>query len=73
MHSTVLPDLRFVIRISDDEAAGCFRFRDIADGASESDVQATLEAERSLSIHDTINIQFTSGTTGSPKGECCVC
>jgi fatty-acyl-CoA synthase len=35
---------------------------------SENDVDAMLEDEKRLSPHDLVNIQFTSGTTGFPKG-----
>jgi fatty-acyl-CoA synthase len=64
-----LPALRHVIVLGDEAALpGSWRFNDIAncrDPAAWARVQA-LQA--SLRPDDPINIQFTSGTTGSPKG-----
>ena len=57
-----------MIRIADDSAPGCLRFDDVATAASESDVSAMREEEALLRADDPINIQFTSGTTGNPKG-----
>ncbi|HEY1259302.1 MAG TPA: AMP-binding protein [Stellaceae bacterium] len=63
-----LPDLRLVIVIGDDAAPGTMRFDDVCahDGRAERDRLAAL-AEK-LQFDDPINIQFTSGTTGFPKG-----
>jgi fatty-acyl-CoA synthase len=63
-----LPDLRSLIVISDEPVAGMFRFDDIA-AMAPSDAAEQL-ATRALSNQpdDAINIQFTSGTTGLPKG-----
>ncbi|MEX3791230.1 AMP-binding protein [Paraburkholderia sp. BR14374] len=67
--SVRLPSLRLVIRMGDGHTPGMLRYSDaIARGASASDVQALDRITASLDCHDPINIQFTSGTTGSPKG-----
>ena len=65
-----LPDLKHIIRINSDKQPGCMRFADLATGASDADIAAMLSDEKLLNGHDAINIQFTSGTTGFPKGEC---
>jgi fatty-acyl-CoA synthase len=62
------PELRLLVRIGAESAAGCLSFADLE--AAGHDVPAgTLEAlARTLDPDQPYNIQFTSGTTGSPKG-----
>ncbi len=60
-----LPHLRLVVTLGDDAHPGCMRWADLA---REPDQAALASAEAALSVHDAINIQFTSGTTGLPKG-----
>ena len=63
-----LPSLRSLIVISDEPVAGMFRFDDIA-GMAPADAAEQLDALARLNQpDDAINIQFTSGTTGMPKG-----
>ena len=63
-----LPDLRLLITIGDEAVPGALRFDDVygLGGVVERDRLAAL-AEK-LQFDDPINIQFTSGTTGFPKG-----
>ena len=63
-----LPDLRLVITIGGDNAPGALAFDRVYDlgGAAERDQLAALAGQ--LQFDDPINIQFTSGTTGFPKG-----
>jgi len=66
--SPKLPFLKNVVFIGDDTPAGMFGFWDmVARGESVSDEE--LDAiEATLDCHETINMQYTSGTTGFPKG-----
>ena len=63
-----LPELRTVIRLGTERAPGMFLWGDImamADGMSDAQL-ATRQREQEFD--DPINIQYTSGTTGFPKG-----
>ncbi len=63
-----LPDLRIVIRLDEERTAGMYNFSDVA-GLARTEHHARLDELTSLlQVDDPINIQFTSGTTGSPKG-----
>ncbi|RWA46348.1 AMP-binding protein [Cupriavidus sp. UYMSc13B] len=63
-----LPALRCVIRMGDDHTPGMLRYADVmARGTGVA--RSTLDAiTAQLDRHDPINVQFTSGTTGAPKG-----
>jgi fatty-acyl-CoA synthase len=63
-----LPELRIVIRMGTEKTPGMFNFADIAGMASSADIARLAEVKESLQFDDPINIQFTSGTTGQPKG-----
>jgi fatty-acyl-CoA synthase len=69
LHAARLPDLRIVIRTCDTETPGMLTFSDmIEQGRVTLDVGKLDAIDATLSPNDPINIQFTSGTTGNPKG-----
>lgn len=63
-----LPTLRHVITLGETRHAGCHRYADLASGGSDAARRRLADIEAILQPDDPINIQFTSGTTGSPKG-----
>jgi fatty-acyl-CoA synthase len=67
LHAPRLPALRSVIQIGDDDS-GTFAFEKIAHHGRDEDRQRLKDLARLLQFDDPINIQFTSGTTGLPKG-----
>ena len=62
-----LPDLRTVIQIGG-TAPGCLPFDDVAGLATDAHRAELARLQPLLQFDDPINIQFTSGTTGAPKG-----
>ncbi|HTZ34397.1 MAG TPA: AMP-binding protein [Stellaceae bacterium] len=63
-----LPELRLVIAIGEDSHAGMVRFDDIAGLGGEAERRRLRALAATLQFDEPINIQFTSGTTGFPKG-----
>ncbi len=62
-----LPDLRTVIRIGG-PSPGMLAFDDVAGLGRDAERERLGEIAAELQFDDPINIQFTSGTTGFPKG-----
>lgn len=64
-----VPSLRTVVTMSDAAHAGMLSFADVLARGRAALASARLDAiGATLDCRDPINIQFTSGTTGSPKG-----
>jgi fatty-acyl-CoA synthase len=63
-----LPDLEIVIRTGEDPSPGMFNFEAVSAMGRPGDRERLDGISGSLSSRDVINIQFTSGTTGAPKG-----
>ena len=62
-----LPSLKFLICIGSD-APGFLRFDAVARMATDRSREELKRLDTELNNTDAVNIQFTSGTTGSPKG-----
>uniref|UniRef100_A0A8C8VE17 Medium-chain acyl-CoA ligase ACSF2, mitochondrial n=1 Tax=Pelusios castaneus TaxID=367368 RepID=A0A8C8VE17_9SAUR len=62
-----LPDLSIVITL-DAKLPGTFQMSEVLQAGDSSHMKQLRDIQRSLSCNEPINIQFTSGTTGSPKG-----
>ena len=71
LRAMALPTLRVLIKIGGERRPGWLDFAEVAEGESSKDPAWLARVARmgeGLSNRDAINIQFTSGTTGSPKG-----
>ncbi len=63
-----LPHLRCVIRMGAEPTPGMFNLQQVLDRADEHGVAQARRVGETLDRDDAINVQFTSGTTGHPKG-----
>ena len=63
-----LPFLTTVIRMGDTRSPGMFNFDEVCSLGSKDVYARYAERQGMLLPDDAINIQFTSGTTGNPKG-----
>ena len=63
-----LPELKSVIRIGADATPGMLNFDEVAPRGGAAERARLDELAGRLQFDDPINIQFTSGTTGFPKG-----
>lgn len=63
-----LPFLKNIIYIGDKRQPGMFNWNDLYEMAKAISDEELYERQNSLDIYDVINMQYTSGTTGFPKG-----
>lgn len=68
LRSGSFPQLKTVIAMRGTVLEGSYCWGDFLSLAETVDSETLTSAERQLSCDDPINIQFTSGTTGNPKG-----
>ena len=68
LQSTHTPHLKSVIRMGEAATPGMLNFSAVCARADEQLMARVADTQASLQSDQAINIQFTSGTTGSPKG-----
>ena len=68
LESKRLPALKTLIRLGEEKTAGMHNYSDVMELASDNSAAELERLSHTLQFDDAINIQFTSGTTGSPKG-----
>tara|TARA_R110002095_G_scaffold13454_7_gene17588 strand:+ start:5053 stop:6756 length:1704 start_codon:yes stop_codon:yes gene_type:complete len=66
--SPALPYMKGLITLSETAVPGMLSWQQLQDKASQIDSAALAERQSGLQFDDPINIQYTSGTTGFPKG-----
>lgn len=68
LKSENLPQLQIVIAISTNPGPGVLAFDTVMNSGGTSEKDALAAIEKTLDPNEAINVQFTSGTTGMPKG-----
>jgi len=68
LQSRALPQLKLIIRLGDERTPGMLNFDNLLADASPDELAQLAVLGAQLQFDDPINIQFTSGTTGQPKG-----
>lgn len=62
------PTLRYVIKLDDKKADGMLNYSTLLQEPTAAELENLARIGDNLQFDDPINIQFTSGTTGNPKG-----
>ena len=62
------PMLRHIIRMGEDRVPGMWVWNEILERAKEVPAETLAQRQTEQEFDDPINIQYTSGTTGNPKG-----
>ncbi|MDR1335420.1 MAG: AMP-binding protein [Tannerella sp.] len=68
LHSERFPQLRNVVYIGQEKYRGMYSTAEILLLGSNVEDRELEDVKRQVHCHDTVNMQYTSGTTGFPKG-----
>lgn len=68
LRSKELPQLSTVIRLHEESSAGMYSWNDLLQQATQTSEEILASRQANLAFDEPINIQYTSGTTGYPKG-----
>jgi fatty-acyl-CoA synthase len=65
---TAFPELRLLVQLGTAPSSGTLSFNDLKESGHELDEAVLASIQEQLDADQVFNIQFTSGTTGTPKG-----
>ncbi|MBT8230148.1 MAG: AMP-binding protein [Bacteroidia bacterium] len=68
LKSSKVPNLEFVVRLNEDKLPGMLSWNDLQSMYKKVPTDELDKVQSALSFDEAINIQYTSGTTGYPKG-----
>jgi fatty-acyl-CoA synthase len=68
LHSAAFPELRMLVQMGPGALGGTLSFDELVNSGVEVDDAVLASIEQQLDADQVFNIQFTSGTTGAPKG-----
>ncbi|GEL76272.1 AMP-binding protein [Tenuibacillus multivorans] len=68
LQSSKLPKLKNIVVLSEKQYPGCYNWNDLIQLGERVTDQELDERHKTLNYRDVINMQYTSGTTGFPKG-----
>ena len=68
LSSHTIPELKMIVSLSTDPGKGFMSWRELRNKSSAIEESTLADRQASLSFDEAINIQYTSGTTGYPKG-----
>lgn len=68
LHSDRFPKMKNIIYIGQEKHRGMYNTAEILLLGSSISDEKLIEAKKQVTCHDVVNMQYTSGTTGFPKG-----
>lgn len=68
LHSKRFPHLRRVLFLGPEKHRGMYSMNEVMTMAAQITEEEYVSRQKSVSPHDVVNMQYTSGTTGFPKG-----
>jgi fatty-acyl-CoA synthase len=68
LNDPMLPYLKDIVFVGEQDHAGMYNFKDLYSMGDEVSDDEYISINSTLDPHDVVNMQYTSGTTGFPKG-----
>lgn len=68
LNDPMLPFLKDVVFVGEDNRPGMYNFKELYTMGDEASDKEYEEIRSTLDVHEVVNMQYTSGTTGFPKG-----